>query len=274
MDLTPQFLTKKLFIMKKLFAITAIVLLCNNVFSQGNKYLVFEFMKVANDQELSYMETEDFWEKIHTQRVINGNIIGWDLWSLESGDEDQKFQYLTVSVYDDLTKMFVNSLDLGTALEDAYPELSDEELDEKFNKTSKSRELALRLYLEIIDGTTDNFDMKMGTVASIEFMNSLGNTKAYEKAEIEIFLPLHQQAVDNGEKGNWSLITILPQSAGDMNASHLTINMYKGIDEYLKSQETNEDEEIISELNKKIEEGVKTRDIKSKYVAILIKKTR
>ena len=260
--------------MKKTLLFVAIALLCSNVFSQGNKYLVFEFMKVASDQELSYMETEDFWEKIHTQRVINGNIIGWDLWSLQSGEEGQQFQYLTVSLYDDLTKMFVNSLDIGTALEDAYPELSDEELDEKFNKTSKSRELASRLYLEIIAGTTDDFEMKMGTVATIEFMNSLGNTKAYEKAEIEIFLPLHQQAVANGEKGNWSLISILPQSAGDMNASHLTINMYKGIEAYLNSQETNEDDESIADSNKKIEEGLKTRDIKSKYVAILIKKVR
>ena len=84
-------------IMKKTLLFVAIALLCSNVFSQGNKYLVFEFMKVASDQELSYMETEDFWEKIHTQRVINGNIIGWDLWSLQSGEEGQQFQYLTVS---------------------------------------------------------------------------------------------------------------------------------------------------------------------------------
>ena len=61
--------------MKKSVLLVAIVFLLNNVFSQGNKYLVFEFMKVANDQELSYMETEDFWEKIHTQRIKNGNII-------------------------------------------------------------------------------------------------------------------------------------------------------------------------------------------------------
>ncbi len=260
--------------MKKSVLFVVIVFLLNNVFSQGNEYLVFEFMKVANDQELSYMETEDFWEKIHTQRVKNENIIGWDLWSLQSGEEDKKYQYLTVSVYDDLNKMFINSLDFGSALEDAYPDLSDDELDEKFNKTSKSRELAFRLYLEIIDGTTDDFIMEKGTVASIEFMNSLGNIKEYEKAEIETFLPLHQQAVDKGEKGNWSLITILPQSAGDINASHLTINMYKGIEEYLKSQEAMEDEEINLELNKKIEDGLKTRDIKLKYVATLIKKVR
>jgi len=260
--------------MKKSVLLVAIVFLLNNVFSQGNEYLVFEFMEVANDQELSYMETEDFWEKIHTQRVKNENIIGWDLWSLQSSEEDQKFQYLTVSVYDDLTKMFINSLDLGSALEDAYPDLSDVELDEKFEKTSKSRELALRLYLEIIDGTSDDFIMEKGTVASIEFMNSLGNTKAYEKAETEIFLPLHQQAVDKGEKSNWSLITILPQSADDINASHLTINMYKGIEEYLKSQETIENEGINAALDKKITEGLKTRDIKWKFVATLIKKVR
>jgi hypothetical protein len=260
--------------MKKSILFVAIVFLFNNVFSQGNEYLVFEFMKVANDQELSYMETEDFWEKIHTQRIKNGNIIGWDLWSLESGDEEQQFQYLTVAVYDDSIKMFSNSLDFGSALNDAYPELTDVELDEKFNKTSKSRELALRLYLEIIDGTTDDFNMEKGTIANIEFMNSMGNIKAYEKAEIEIFLPLHQKAVDNGKKGNWSLISILPQSVGDIKASHLTINMYKGVEEYLKSQESIESLGITPELNKKIIDGLKTRDVKRKYIATLIKKVR
>jgi hypothetical protein len=43
-------------------------------------------------------------EKIHDQRVKNGNIIGWDLWSLQPGGEDQGYQYLTVQIFTDPVK--------------------------------------------------------------------------------------------------------------------------------------------------------------------------
>ena len=92
--------------MKKLFLFIAIILLSSNVIAQDKLYLVFEFMRVDNEQESDYMETESFWEKIHEQRIKNGDIIGWDLWSLRPGGEDQHFQYLTVNLYNDPVKMF------------------------------------------------------------------------------------------------------------------------------------------------------------------------
>ncbi len=73
--------------------------------AQDKLYLVFEFMKVDNEQVAVYMETESFWEKIHEQRVKNGDIIGWDLWSLKPGGEDQGFQYMTVNLYKDAVSM-------------------------------------------------------------------------------------------------------------------------------------------------------------------------
>ena len=62
-------------------------------------------MKVDNEQEAAYAETEAFWEKIHQQRAKNGDIIGWDLWALQPGGEDQGFQYMTVNLYNDPVKM-------------------------------------------------------------------------------------------------------------------------------------------------------------------------
>ena len=50
--------------------------------------------------------------------------------------------------------------------------------------------------------------------------------------------------------------------------------MYKGVEEYLKSQESIESLGITPELNKKIIDGLKTRDVKRKYIATLIKKVR
>ena len=114
--------------------LTAITLSCIcRLPAQEKLFLVFEFMRVDNEQELIYMETEDFWKKIHEQRVKNGDIFGWDLWRLQPGGEDQGYQYLTVNLYDDKVKMMSGAGDVEKALKDAYPDLSEEELYEKFN---------------------------------------------------------------------------------------------------------------------------------------------
>ncbi|MEH6513192.1 MAG: hypothetical protein V7734_08840 [Maribacter arcticus] len=48
-------------------------------------------MKVDNEQMAAYDETETFCEKIQQQRVKSGDILGWDLWSLQPGGEIQGF---------------------------------------------------------------------------------------------------------------------------------------------------------------------------------------
>ena len=97
--------------------LTAITLSCIcRLPAQEKLFLVFEFMRVDNEQELIYMETEDFWKKIHEQRVKNGDIFGWDLWRLQPGGEDQGYQYLTVNLYDDKVKMMSGAGDVEKAL--------------------------------------------------------------------------------------------------------------------------------------------------------------
>ena len=52
--------------MKKLFVLFLFTSFALNLSTAQDKlYLMFEFMKVDNEQEASYAETEAFWEKIH-----------------------------------------------------------------------------------------------------------------------------------------------------------------------------------------------------------------
>ena len=260
--------------MKKLLLFIAIILLSSNVIAQDKLYLVFEFMEVDNDQEEDYWETESFWEKIHAQRVKNGDIIGWDLWSLKPGGEDQGYQFLTVNLYNDPVKMFKGGGGFDAALKAAYPNLSEEELNKAFNKTSKSRNLAKRIYLEQIDVTKDEFEMPIGTVASIDLMKvDLGNYAKYEKAESEVFKPNHQKQVDAGQKGNWGLLRYMSPIGSDTYASHITVNMYKNY-EQLFMRSTNDGPELTESQQKAVQDGLAARDMKWVYSATLVKKVR
>ncbi len=45
-----------------------------------------------------------FGKKIHAERVKSGAILVWDLWELKPDETAQGYQYLTVTVFDDMKK--------------------------------------------------------------------------------------------------------------------------------------------------------------------------
>ncbi|HZJ35071.1 MAG TPA: hypothetical protein VFD29_00425 [Gillisia sp.] len=260
--------------MKNLLILIALMLVGNNGIAQDKLYLIFEFMKVDNEQEQAYSETEAFWQKIQEHRTKNGDILGWDLWSLQPGGENQGFQYLTVSLYNDPVKMMSGAGNFEAALKAAYPEMSEDELNKKFENTSKSRDLAVRVYLEQIAATKDNFDMPLGTVAGINLMKvSDGDYEKYEKFETEIFQPMHQKEVDAGIRGNWGLMRYMLPVGSDVYASHITVDMYKDYNQLFNGGAA-AGPALSEDQIRKIQEGLASRDLKYKYMATLIRKAR
>ncbi len=262
--------------MKKLVIFIALLLVGNLAIAQENLHLIFELMKVDNEQETAYGETEAFWQKIQEQRVKSGDILGWDLWSIKPGGEMQEFQYLTVSLYNDPVKMMDGSswehlIDRAKA---AYPDMSETDLMNKLNNSSKTRDLAVRIYAKEIANTTPQFDMPLGCVAQIDMMKvGLGNYNKYEKAEKEIFQPLHQNAVNSGGKESWGLIRFMSPIGSDTYASHMTVSMFKDYKQML-NQNINYDEGATPAQTKLMEEGIAARDMKYVYIAELIRKAR
>lgn len=260
--------------MKKIILLLAFILISISSFSQDKLYLIFEFMKVDNEQESDYQDTEAFWQKIHEQRVKNGDIIGWDLWSLKPGGENQGFQYLTVHLYDDPVKMFKGSGDFMKAVKEAYPDMSEEALRKKIGKTGKTRDLAVRIYMEQIATTKGDFDMVIGTIASIDMMKvTLGNRNVYEKAEKEVFQPMHQKQVDAGSKGSWGLLRFMSPIGSETYASHITVNMFKDYTQVFNSSIVGGGK-LTDEQARAVQDGIATRDLKYVYMAELIKMAR
>ena len=259
--------------MRRLLCLILIVLFGSASFAQGETYLTFEFMKVDNAQETFYTETEDFWEKIHEQRVASGDIVGWDLWQLLPGGEDQGYQYLTVTVFDDPLKMMNAGAGVMESARMAYPDLSDEELANRVNLAGGSRDLAVRLFLQVVDQANPEYEMKPGMIASMDLMKAKeGQYEAYEKAERETFKPLHKKYVDGDAKGDWQLIRVLMPQGTEAYTSHLTVNMFDSWEQFLGSMEF--DSGMTTDDQKKVTEGVKTRDLKWTYMATLVKMVR
>jgi len=259
--------------MKKTLIFVALILLSITSFAQDKLFLVFELMKVDNEQEMAYMETENFWEKIHQQRAQNDEIIGWDLWRLSPGGEDQGHQYMTVTLFNNAADMFKGG-DFMKNVKAAYPDMTEEDLWKKLNEAGKTRDLSVRLYLEDIARTSGTNEMPIGTTAYLDFMKvDLEKYGAYEKAEMEVFQPMHQKQVDADEKEFWSLMRIMLPIGSDTYASHITVNMFKDVDAAVNQSGGNW-EDMTDAQRKAVQEGMKTRDMKKVIMATLVKKSR
>ncbi|WP_242092629.1 hypothetical protein [Aestuariivivens sediminicola] len=255
--------------MKKLIIIAFAVLLAMPLIAQENLYVVMELMKVDNEQEMDYWETEQFWKKIHQERLKAGEIIGWDLWQLLPGGEDQGYQYATVNLYNSAEKMFDAGGDFMKHVKAAYPDMSEDDVYKKFNATAKARDLAVRIFMERIDQTEGDVSMDVGTIAYIDFMKvDMGGYSAYEKAETEVFKPWHQEMVNDGSKGYWGLFRFMVPYGSDTYASHITVNMFENLQKALNQEGPGGD--LTDAQQKAVEDGLKTRDMKFTYMARLI----
>ena len=249
----------------------AIILIFSSAFAQNKSYAVVEFMKVDASNDAEYLETEDFWEKIHEQRIKDGNLKSWELWTLKPGGEDQGYQYLTINIYDDRVKMFADWGDVSTIAQKVHPNLSKEEVQKKLDNTARSRDLAVRYFLVQLDKTKDDYQYPIGTVATITMMkvNAI-NVSAYEKAESEFFKPMHQNEIENDQRSSWKLYRFVSPTGSDTYASHITMNIYRDYAQVFSA----EDEELAltEDQQKLFDEGISLREMKYVHMATLLKK--
>jgi len=259
--------------MKKILLFAAVVLLGSTSIAQKKKYLLFEFMKVAPGQESAYIETESFWEKIHVQRVKNSDIEGWQLWHLV--DENQDFQYVTVQVFNDSTKMIQNgsSDNFLKMAKKAFPAMSEAMLLSKRTESLRTRNVVETFYLEQIDQTKEQFNVSLGAVMEINLMKvTPENYAKYENAESKIFKPEWQKRVDAGRFGSWSLFRVVNLKEYRLNSeiSYVSLNQFKDFNQLFGGAE---DKSILGKADQEAwQEAYSTREINS-YRVVLIKKS-
>lgn len=241
--------------------------------NSGASYLVLEFMEVDNEQETAYGETESFWRNIHQERVNAGEIIGWDLWVLRPGGENQGAQYLTVTIYDDPVQM-MQSGNWMEHVRNAYPDMSDEELMAKLEEGGSTRDLASRYYMTRVGGVSSDYQLETGTVSSMDMMkvefDNMTSYGVYEQTEMEVFMPWHDEAIQNGNKESWGLYRVMNPIGNATSFSHITFNMYSGWEQYFSAGMGGDSfsDDLL------IERGLQTRTLEWSYLAMLIDMVR
>lgn len=260
--------------MKKLFALIVAISMVMVSYAQDlpdNLYLIFEMMHVPDNQGGNYMEVEEFWSKIHQQRVANGSIIGWDLWSLAPSGSEQGAQYMTVTLYSSMEAMFTGmNLDQVRAYAKQAHNASDKDIDEMMERTVASRDIMYQVYSRQIASTENAPPMKEGMYVLIGFMKQ--NSADYVEVERNIFLPMHQQAVDNGEMMGWGLCENLLPIGTESYSTHMTFNFYENQAKMSSWFEISDDNDMSAAMA--ANQGLTTREMKHVKIGQLVMMVR
>lgn len=256
--------------MKKAFLVLLLALFSFGMSAQEPLYLIFELMTVDEGDGGDYWKTENFWEKLHQERIKNGDIIGWDLWALTPSGTDQGHQYMTVTLFNDPVKMMQGG-DFDKAMDGAYGDMSQVDRDNMMEHTAKSRDLAVRIYLTQI-ATAGDYEMPLGTIASINFMKAKpGEYEAYEKMESQEFKSMHQQRINQGGMEMWGLLRNMVGYGTEAYASHITVDMYKDWDQFFNGSSNME---LTPAQQKAYDNISEKRDLRSLVFGTLVKKVR
>ncbi|WP_372775046.1 hypothetical protein [Mangrovibacterium sp.] len=258
--------------MKIVLVATLVIFLAIGVNAQqepATEFLLFEFMEVPDENGNAYWQVESFWSGIHQQRVADSSIIGWDLWSLTPSGTKQGSQFLTVTIFASLKDMLnsMNSLDITSYAKKAYPDMTDEEFGGVMDMTVKSRDLAHQVLLVGIDKTTDDYQMKVGSIVTLDIMKQVAEN--YEEAESEIFKPWHQQLVDDGKKAHWGLLKAILPVGNDVYGTHIAYSFYKDMNQLAEFMEGFGDKMDVM-TGMAVEQGLKTRDWREMKIGRLV----
>ena len=164
------------------------------------------------------------------------------------------------------------SWDVNTYVKKAFPDMKEKELNAMFDKTPKSRDIAHQVYTEQVDKTRDSFEMKIGTIATLDIMKQLDD--GYEKAESEIFKPWHQDLVTKGKKGSWEMLRVILPAGNEAYGTHLTVSMYNDAAQLAAFMENADGGDIDLMTKRAVAEGFKTREWKEVKIATLQKMVR
>lgn len=234
-------------------------------------YMIFEFMQVNDTQGSSYLEVEDYWTKIHEQRIADGSILGWDLWALTPSGSDQGAQYMTVTLFESMEKMLapLNQAKLQAYIKNAHNS-SEKELEEWLDKTSVSRDIMHQVYARQIGWTDNDPPMKEGMYTIMGFMKQTSSD--YVQVELEIFKPMHQAEVNAGNLMGWGLCEVLLPFGSEAYNSHITFNFYDSPMQLAGWFDIPEDGEPSAAMA--ANQGLTTREMKHAKIGQLVKMIR
>lgn len=194
--------------MKKNLRLAAILLMAVFPALLISQTVTVEYMKVTQESESLYLQVEQEWKKIHKNRIDQGLINGWSLYRNVDAGYNDPYQYMVITWYDDMDGAV--RAELGDIGESLMAEIDTDIADQ----TMASRVLAHREFSHNLASASNNHGAAFLVVNRMR--PTPGNWDAYVESEREVFKPMFEESISQGNRASWGLWNTWPYEEGQI----------------------------------------------------------
>ena len=227
--------------------------LCFSISTGQSVIGVAEYMQVDNLDQ--YLALEKQWHAIHKVRKEKEMIIGWAVYQVMFKTPEDPYNFITVSWYDSFSK-----LDKGVpdeVIQTAFPSMTKEDIKAFHQKTEKARKrISSGVFHQRM--TCANGLDNMGKFYVInEIKVKQGKSKELIKIYENIYIPLYEEDIRQGNRTVWSLWEKWPGNLKDFQ--YLAADGYTSLDQiepvnYLAYFSKIHPDKNVEEVSDKVEE--------------------
>ena len=186
-------------------------------------FALVEFMKVKPENDGKYLDLEkNIWKPLHQVRANKGNIFGWFLYKVWFTGTDDKYSYVTVTLFSDPLNIENPWKDI-----DAAKILPGKDLDKAMVETGESRDmvsssLIFRQDFVYPEGGPGNFKY-----IQLDYMKvKPGKDNDYLDAEKNVWKSVHNEFIKAGSRVGWSLWSRSFPSGYALDYQYVTVNYF------------------------------------------------
>ena len=189
----------------KVMAVTVLLAVVFGVFplvgnAQENDpplFALVECMKVKPENENRYLEVEkNIWKPLHLERAKQGNIMGWMLYRVRFTGTDDKYNYVTVTLFNDPLKIEDPWKNIDPA-----KVLPGKDLDAAMKETGESRDLVSGILINRQAFVYPESGPGGSKYIQVDYMKvEQGKETEYNDVEINIWKPVHNEFIKADRK--------------------------------------------------------------------------
>ena len=189
-------------------------------------YYLVSYYKTDRDKTEEYLNLmKNYASKIWKEKVKAGDVSSYSLYSVGASTEDAGYNLVSIqsaSSINDFSKTSTSEL-----MKRAFPGMDSATLTALASKyTSLRVPVKTEIYKHI--AAIHNPDQKY---VEINFMKTLpGKEEEYVRQEKEIYKPIHQEFIKNGNRTGWGLSQLISPLADGSKYNYVTSNAFSDWD--------------------------------------------
>lgn len=220
----------------KTILLAVLCCLSNNFLSAQDEqgYYAFDYMLVEPGMNAEYLKLEKAWKKIHQANIKAGKYNAWELTRVEyPSGADVEYNYVTRINFrgeKQLAEYHANW---------PFPDLKAILTPEEILLVNRTEEIRTRVKTEIWSHAdmVAGKDMDKEKIVVFNYFNfpETGSRSAHYRAEREIWKPVHDARIKDGEMIGWVMIGKVFPSGSAQPYFDATVDLYADWEQYLTS---------------------------------------